>query len=232
MGPEATVHLFQKIIENTEASSDQDHLRVFIDSNPKIPDRTPAILGFSETPLPMMVETAKNLESVGADFIVIPPVSAHYFIEELGKEVAIPIISIIDEVAAEIKSRLPEIERIGLIATTGTVQSELFQNRLDDLGVKVLVPSREEQEKLIMSAIYGESGIKAGFRSRENKQRILKASRALIDRGVVGIIAVRTELTLVIQKSDIKVPFFDCLNILSPAAIRPAKPNHGSPNSN
>ncbi|MBW2076607.1 MAG: amino acid racemase [Deltaproteobacteria bacterium] len=223
MGPEATLYLFQEIIKHTGAKRDQDHFRILIDNNPKIPDRTPAILGGGETPLPMMIETAKNLEKAGADFITIPCVSAHYFIKELRRAISIPVISIIDEVAAEIQRSLPEINRIGLIATTGTIRSGLFQERLSEVGVEVLVPSEETQEKLVMSAIYGESGIKAGFVSSENKEKVLKASNEMLERGAEGIIGGCTEVPLVLQQNDIEVPFFDSLDILALAAIRRAR---------
>jgi aspartate racemase len=223
MGPEATADLFHKIIKNTEAGRDQDHLRIIIDSNPKIPDRTPAMLGSGENPLPMMIETARNLERAGADFIVIPCVSAHYFIGELRERTALPVISIIDEVAGEIERRLPGARRVGLIATTGTIRAGLFQDRLGEKGIEVLVPPSEDQETLVMSAIYGESGIKAGFISSENRGKILKASRALIEAGAQGIIGGCTEVPLVVQQSDIEVPFFDSLNIIALAAIRRAK---------
>jgi len=72
MGPEATIDLFYKIIKFTPAKKDQDHLRIIIDNNPKIPDRTAAILGKGEDPIPALRETAKNLEKAGADFIIIP----------------------------------------------------------------------------------------------------------------------------------------------------------------
>lgn len=222
MGPDATFDLFKKIIKNTEAARDQDHLRVFIDNNPKIPDRSPAILGLGKNPLPMMIESAKNLELVGADFIAIPCVSAHYFIKQLRDRIAIPVISIIDEVAREIERRLPDIKRIGLIATTGTIRAGLFQDRLGEIGVEVLVPPPKDQENIIMSAIYGESGIKAGFISLENNVKILKASNALIEKGSQGIIGGCTEVPLVLQKNDIAVPFFDSLNILALACIRAA----------
>jgi aspartate racemase len=220
MGPEATADLFHKIIKNTEAARDQDHLRVLIDSNPKVPDRTPAMIGTGESPLPMMIETAKNLERAGAGFIVIPCVSAHYFIEGLREAIAIPVISIIEEVANEMERRLPGIKRTGLIATTGTVRAGLFQDRLRQIGVEVLVPSSDDQEDLVMSAIYG---IKAGFTSPENRGKILKASKALIEKGAQAIIGGCTEIPLVIQGGDTGIPFFDCLDILARAAIRRAK---------
>jgi aspartate racemase len=223
MGPEATLYLFQKIIKNTGAARDRDHFRVLIDNNPKIPDRTPAILGQGESPLPMMIVTAKNLEKSGADFITIPCVSAHYFIEGLRRAISVPVISIIDEIAAEIQRRLPEIKRIGLIATTGTVRAGLFQERLSETDVEVLVPPEEIQEHLVMSAIYGKSGIKAGFISSENKEKILKASNEMIERGAEGIIGGCTEVPLVVQQNDTEVPFFDSLDILALAAIRMAR---------
>jgi len=222
MGPEATLYLFGKIIKNTRAARDQDHLRILIDNNPKIPDRTPAILGGGGSPLPMMIETAKNLEIAGADFITIPCVSAHYFIEALRGAIPLPVISIIDEVAAEIQGHLPKIKRMGLIATTGTIRAGLFQERLSEMGIEVLIPPGEIQENLVMSAIYGESGIKAGFVSAENKEKILKSSNEMLDRGAGGIIGGCTEVPLVLQQNDIEVPFFDSLDILARAAIRMA----------
>lgn len=79
MGPEATAELFLRIIKATPAQRDQDHLRVIVDNNPKIPDRTAAILGEGQSPLPEMVRTARNLERAGVDFIVMPCNTAHYY---------------------------------------------------------------------------------------------------------------------------------------------------------
>jgi aspartate racemase len=140
MGPEVTLDLFKKIIKNTDAVKDQDHLRVLIDNNPKIPDRTPAILNSGENPLPMMIDTAKNIEKAGANFIIIACSSAHYFIQKLRERIAIPVISIIEEVAGEIESQVPGIRQMGLIATMGTIRAGLFQDRLREIGVEVLVP--------------------------------------------------------------------------------------------
>ena len=45
MGPQATNTFYQRIIDRTQAESDQEHLRVLIWSDAKIPDRTAGILG-------------------------------------------------------------------------------------------------------------------------------------------------------------------------------------------
>src|SRR3990170_1742628 len=75
MGPEATLTCFARIIQNTLAEKDQDHLRVIIDSNAKVPDRTEAILGKGPSPVPVLVQSAAGLAQAGADFIIIPCVS-------------------------------------------------------------------------------------------------------------------------------------------------------------
>ena len=79
MGPMATADLFIKIVENTAARTDQEHLHVLIDNNTDIPDRTACILAGSDAPLGPMVESAKRLVDQGADLLIIPCNTAHYF---------------------------------------------------------------------------------------------------------------------------------------------------------
>lgn len=222
MGPEATVFLFRRIVEATGAARDQDHLRIIIDNNPKIPDRTPAILGLGESPVPLMVSTARNLEHAGADFIVIPCVSAHHFIDSLQEAISIPILSIVDAVIAELGRNSPTLDTVGLLATSGTITGGHFQRGLEDAGYVVKVPTPSDQEKLVMEAIYGERGIKAGFLSAENKERLMEASHRLVGSGAQGIIAGCTEVPLVLSQEDLSFPLFDCLLILAREAVKEA----------
>ena len=84
MGPEATVDLMQRIIANTSAIDDVDHIRCIVDNNPKIPSRIKAILEQGgENPGPSMAEMARRLEKWGADFLVIPCNTAHYYYDRL-----------------------------------------------------------------------------------------------------------------------------------------------------
>jgi len=223
MGPEATADLFEKIIKHTNALKDQDHFRIIIDNNPKIPDRTPAVLGTGESILPSMVETAKKLKKAGADFIVIPCVTAHYFLSGLREEVDIPIISIVDELVHEMETNFSQVRKVGLISTTGTIKGKVFQRKIEETGRELLVPSEQDQKTLVMEAIYGKAGIKAGYTNLENKKMVVKAAEGLMKRGAQGIIAGCTEIPLVLKKEDIPVPLFDTLLILAKAAIREAK---------
>ena len=85
MGPLSTVHLFERIVLRTKAQKDQDHIRVLIDSNTNIPDRTKAIISDGEDPVRELVNSAKILENSGADFLIMPCNTAHYFIDEIKR---------------------------------------------------------------------------------------------------------------------------------------------------
>lgn len=221
MGPEATLDCFAKIIQNTPAEKDQDHLRVVIDSNPAVPDRTAAIIGQGESPVPILVAGCRALERAGADFIIIPCVSAHYFLAAVRQQAPLPILSIFDAVAESIISGHSEIKTVGLLATTGTVSGGLFQKRLADDGIRTLVPDDTLQAK-IMAAVYDIKSSRPTRTRSEITADLMAAARQLIfqkPHPAQGIIAGCTEIPLALQAKHLPVPYFDCLNILARAAI-------------
>jgi aspartate racemase len=206
MGPEATLDCFAKIIKNTPATKDQDHLRVIIDSNPKVPDRTAAILGKGDSPVPALVQGSLNLEQAGADFIIIPCVSAHFFLDELRSQIGLPILSIFDSVAEAIEQDHPEIKT-------------LFQKRLATGGIKTLVCDDYHQAQ-VMAAIYD---IKKGQPDRSQSAitaDLIAAAESLITQGAGGIIAGCTEIPLALKQEYLSVTYFDSLLLLARAAIR------------
>lgn len=218
MGPEATADLFRRIIRATPAKKDQDHIRVIIDSNPKIPDRTAAIIGGGSSPLHEMTKTAKNLEKAGADFIIIPCNTAHYYYEELKKSVGIPILNMVELVAQMIREKFSNVKKVGVISTTGTVKAGIYDRALDRNRVEVIYPSKELQDK-VMEAIY--DNIKAG-RIFEGKEIIVKVATRLVEEGAELIICGCTEVSLVLKSGDIPVPVVDPLQILAETAVAEA----------
>ncbi|MBU4562061.1 amino acid racemase, partial [bacterium] len=149
MGPEATIDLFYKIIKFTPAEKDQDHLRIIIDNNPKIPDRTAAILGKGEDPLPALRESARNLEKAGADFIVIPCNTAHYFLSSIQKNVKIPVLNMIEEAASETQQRIPQIKKVGLLASIGTYKTEIYHQQFKKFNIEVIYPNEKDKEEVM-----------------------------------------------------------------------------------
>lgn len=149
MGPLATVDLFAKIVENTPAVLDQEHLRIIIDNNPQIPPRVEAILGDGPSPLPAMAESARLLAAAGADFIVMPCNTAHFWLAELRAAVNVPIHSMIDNAAAFVAEHHGELSgRILLLATEATVSLNLYQQAFAAKGMALQLPDADEQKML------------------------------------------------------------------------------------
>lgn len=221
MGPEATLECFEKIIKNTPAQKDQDHLRVLVDCNPKVPDRTAAICENGQSPVPILLNGAHRLHQSGADFIIIPCVSAHFFLNEIGRHIHIPILSIIDAVTQAVHEVNPPIQTVGLLATTGTVRGGLFQNRLKQNKIDTIIPGKSDQDK-VMAGIYQIKATQVRDRREKIKIELLNVANSLIKKGAQGIIAGCTEVPLAMGPEDIEVPFFNPLLILARAAISEA----------
>ena len=218
MGPEATLDCFAKIIKNTPAKKDQEHLRVIIDSNPKIPDRPAAIIGKGESPVPALIHGCRCLQLAGADFIIIPCVTAHFFLEEIRREVKLPILSILDVVTETIVRQYPQITNVGLLAITATINSGLFQKRLAADNIQTLVPD-EVGQSTVMAAV---ADIKKTQPARSRAQitaDLIATAEGLVSRGARGIVAGCTEIPLALKPEHLAVPCFDALTILARAAI-------------
>jgi aspartate racemase len=221
MGPEATLQLFKEILENTPASRDQEHLRIIIDNNPKIPERLPAILGNGESPVPLMVDSALILQNVGANFLIIPCVSAHYFINELQANLSIPILSILEKTAEEIAKYKPKIRRVGLLAAEGAIRASLFQDELKKRRIETLIPEGGDLKESQLS-IFQIKNIKAGESRERIKEKFISIAKHLIGMGAEGILVGCTEISLVLEEGDLPVPMFDALSILARASIKVA----------
>ena len=178
LGPWATLDLFEKILRLTPAGRDQEHLRLIIDNNPKIPDRSPAILGSGEDPTPALVETAQNLERAGADFIVIPCNTAHFFFDAVQRAVGIPVLHIMNEVASAAREEVPGLRKVGVLATAATVQSRLYHDAFEQAGTAVIGPDDRGQEE-VNRAIYG---VKAGQMGPEVTRELAAVASALVAR--------------------------------------------------
>ncbi len=216
MGPEATSDLFRRIIRATPVKRDQDHFRVIIDSNSKIADRTPAILGTGPSPLPMMIETGKNLERAGADFLLLPCNTAHFFHSEIQAEMGIPLLHMIKLSAKHIKKNYPEVKRVGLQASDGTLASKLYPESYDEYGIEIITPS-DASQKDIMDAIYRD--IKTG--NLENGGKLLhRVAVELIEDGSDAVICGCTEVSLVLHDGDVPVPVVDPLQVLAEEAVK------------
>ena len=220
MGPESTADFFLKIIKTTPVRKDQDHLRIMMDNNPKIPDRTLALLGKGKSPLEEVERTIHNLERAGAEIIAMPCNTLHYYYDELQNSTSVPIINMISETAAYIYGIYPNIKKIGLLATTGTIDVGIYHKALKE--IEVITPDEEGQKK-VMKAIYGERGIKAGYTQRNPRKDILEVAEVLVKEGAEVIIIGCTEISLVLNQEDLSVSLINPLQILAEVVVKKAK---------
>lgn len=214
MGPLATADLFQKIILHTRAACDQDHLRVYIDSNTNIPDRTAALLHGGADPTPELVSSARGLERQGADVLIIPCNTAHNFYDAVQSAVSVPVLHMIRLTAQALVER--GVKTAGLLATDGTVQTGIYQRTFAGTGVELLVPEGEEQ-RAVMDMIY--QGVKAGRRDYD-ASAARRTMEALTDRGAQTLILGCTELPLAAELYGLDFPVTDPTLELALGAIR------------
>lgn len=215
MGPEATASLYQKIIRHTSATTDQQHLHVIIDADPSVPDRTKAILQNGASPTRALKEMALRLKKSGADVLILPCNTAHFFIDEVLQSVDLPFINMIDETVRVCQAVLPERSCVGLLATSGTLAANVYHARFLTTNLNLLVPEDEDQLKL-MEGIY--NGVKAG--QLEYGADLLKeVAQNLIKKGAQLIIGGCTEIPLAINDKDLEVPFVDTLDVLAAAVV-------------
>ena len=216
MGPLATADLFTKITAHTAASCDQEHPRVCIDSNTDIPDRTAALLHGGADPVPEMVKSARRLESIGADLIIMPCNTAHNFHDSVARSVGIPVLHMIALTRDALRAR--GVKRAGLLATDGTVRTGIYQRTFDDSGIELLVPEEDEQAA-VMDAIY--NGVKAGNRSYD-ASGLRRTCESLLARGAETLILGCTELPPAFELYRLDYPAVDPTLELALAAIRAA----------
>lgn len=227
IGPMATVYFMQMVIEMTAAQRDQDHIDMIVLNHATIPDRTDYILGKSdENPLAIMVQDAQKLERAGAGLVVIPCNTAHYFFEEIQKNITIPMLNIVEETVDYALRAVPGLTRLGLLATNGTVQSEVYQRACRRRGVLCVTPDADGQRS-VMRIIYDQ--VKAG--RKVDIAAFYYLVETLKEQGCQAIILGCTELSVVRRDFHVFQPeIIDSLEVLARQTIRacgkPLKPEY------
>ena len=195
MGPMATADFFRKLVEETPAKWDSDHVPVVIYSVPQMPSRDKAITSGGESPLPQMLAGLQALKKQDVDFVAIPCNTAHYWYDELCREGGLPILHIVDAVCDEL-SKGHRIEGpIGLLSTEATLFSRIYHDRLAHRGIGLTVNSPEERDEFINPGI---ELVKCG-RLEEAGMAVQQAVSRLLERGAQTLILGCTELPVALE---------------------------------
>lgn len=200
VGPAATVDFLDKIVKATPAKKDQEHIKVVVEQNPQIPDRTRNLIHGEADPTIPLYATCRRLEAAGADIITIPCNTAHAYVEDLQQHLSIPIVSMLRTTIEHIQARYGVTRRVGLLATTGTVRTGVYHAVAKGI-LDLMVPDDAHQEK-VMASIYGPLGVKAGYTDGQCVEDLLAGVKHLVDRGAEILILGCTELPVLIDESD------------------------------
>ncbi|WP_417236914.1 amino acid racemase [Bizionia paragorgiae] len=201
VGPSATVDFMNKIIQSTPAKKDQHHIKMIVEQNPQIPDRTANLIYNQTDPTIALFSTCKKLEAAGSNAIAIPCNTAHAFVKEIQEHLNVPIVNMITTTAEYILENFGKETNVGLLATSGTIQSQVYYNVLTHYGLQVVIPDDTHQND-VMESIYGDRGVKAGYTDGLCKEQINKSVNHLIKRNAQVIILGCTELPLLFPETN------------------------------
>lgn len=202
LGPAATVDLYDKITRFTPAKTDQEHIKVVVEQNPQTADRTACLLHGGDDPTLALYDCAKRLEKDGCDALIVPCNTAHAFVPFLERHIKVPFINMQRVTMEEIQRKLGKDARIGLLATSGTIQTGIYAEKAKAMGMPIFTPDEEHQAR-VMAAIYGPQGAKAGYTDGVCREDLVSAAEYLVKTYDCNCLILGcTELPLILDEDD------------------------------
>ncbi len=218
MGPYAGLDLVQKIFNETNAKTDQDHIPVSMISIPhSITDRTKFLLDNSlKNPAIAITEIIHKLRGQGATVIGMPCNTAHAYLEHIRSAVAIPVLDMIQMTADRLTELSSQPETVGIIASSAVLKTQLYGKALEAHGLDVVLPTVADQDA-VMALI---KKVKSGQVSIADHQRFSDITNCLVESGAQAIAVACTDLSVMGQDGLISdVPLIDALDVLTEAIV-------------
>ncbi|MCH1625909.1 aspartate/glutamate racemase family protein [Ferdinandcohnia quinoae] len=215
MGPKATSVFFEKIVENTEAHKDQDHINMIILNHATLPDRTTAILTNNDHDFLNVVEhDIKLLEGANVSHIAIPCNTSHYFYDRMQAMTSVPIIHMVDETMKKIYEKYGEHTKIGIMATSGTISSGIYKKTCDKYNMELQIPNQLLQDQ-IMDIIYNKVKSDLKVEIKEIDEIVFD----FINNGCSCVILACTELSCIKLSEDVQKYCIDAMDVLVEKSI-------------
>jgi aspartate racemase len=198
MGPAATLVFLQQLHDFTPAKSDQDHIRVIADINPKVPDRNGPTAPAAGA---VLAEMAGALAGAGAEVLAIPCNTAHAHAGLIQRASGLPLIDLIETGAAA--ARDSGARRVGVLGTKGALRLYREYLAAQAMGLVSLEPERQEE---FMATIYK---IKSGDLGPVVRREMAAYAADLVAGGAEAVVAGCTEAPLVMGPKDVRAAFID-----------------------
>jgi len=201
MGPLATLDFQHQLLEATPATSDQQHLPSVVWNVPQVADRQKALAGLGPSPLPQLLHGIEKLNQAGASHIVIPCNTAHHWYPQLSAASDAPILHIVDATVEAVLHAAKKPQRVGIIATKGTLDAGWYQQRLSEQGIEAVTPDEDELAEWFVPGCYA---VKRGKLALGGELLSLLA-QALLARGAQHLVLACTEVPVALRA--VNAPF-------------------------
>ncbi|MFG6115713.1 aspartate/glutamate racemase family protein [Halobacillus sp. MO56] len=211
LGPESTVDYYKLFIEKYQQR---------VNSRQKLPElyinsiNMYNIFHFiSENQMDELIEyvgsAAKQLEAIGADFIVIAANTPHIVFDKISKQVNVPMISIVEATYEETKEL--GIKNAGLLGTKFTMEHDFFKEQFWKHNKKITVPSEQQQEYLHEKIV---DELENGIVKEDTKEEFIRVINQMIEEfGIDGLILGCTELPMILKEGDVAIPLINTMEI-------------------
>jgi aspartate racemase len=185
-----------------------------IDMNTQVPDRSAAIRDGREAEVvAALSESVTRLQDAGCRLLAMPCNTAHFFLPWVAEAFRVPFVHMVREVRAICRRDLAG-RRVALLATTGTLRTELYQQTLGG-EVRLLVPDSHTAQRVHEVVTL----VKAG-KKRRARDRLKPILDELVGAGAEGFIVGCTEIPLALPPTT--VPVIDSVRVLAAACVRRA----------
>ena len=165
----------------------------------------------------MLGEKASQVEAAGADLLLICTNTMHKVAEEIQAAISIPVLHLADATAARV--RQADMTSVGLLGTRFTMEHEFYRGRLEQQGLRVLVPC-EEDRAFVHKVIYEELCL--GEVRDSSRDRYLRIIEQFVTDGAEGVIEGCTEIVMLVKQEHTDTPLFDTTAIHAQEAVAEA----------
>lgn len=220
MGARAGAMLFKKIIEASPAVKDQEFIEIILHNNSAVPDRTKCIVHGEASPVKEILKSVELFNQNQVDVMVLACITSYAFLNQFEDQCQAVIIHPVKCTLNHILENYPEVNKVGLLATSGTLKTGLYQNEFEDSGVEVITLNSEDQEEIFMESVYMENGLKSADISKKAISLMKLAASKLMSQGAQLIIGGCTEVQIVFSKNTSEIPYVDTVDVTVEEVIR------------
>jgi aspartate racemase len=165
----------------------------------------------------LMLRSAETLKRAGADFLICPDNTIHEALPFVLPRSPLPWLHIAEEVGKEAKRR--RFKKLGITGTKFLVRGPVYPEKLEQMGIAYLRPTREQQEQ-VNTIIFDE--LVRGLQTPESLFYFEQVIESFKTQGCDAVVLGCTELPLLVNENESPLPALDSTRTLARAALRHA----------